>query len=161
MTPNTEAAKRMWDDYVATDPSGLAAAPEYTVESFGDSPRLADELLELVIDGRKRATAGLVADFVHGGELLPRIGGHWIVCDGAGEPRVILRTVELRVGPFTSVDERFAFDEGEDDRTLESWQDAHRRYFTRVSAARGEEWSENDEVSFERFRVVWPPEHAD
>lgn len=161
MTLNTDAAARMWHEYAATEPAGLPAAPEYTVESFGDSPALADELLALVLEGRKRATAGLVADFVHHGELLPRIGGHWVVCDGAGEPRVILRTVELRIGPFSSVDERFAFDEGEDDRTLASWRDGHRRYFTRVSAARGQVWSEDDEVSFERFRVVWPPEHAD
>ncbi|MDP9695562.1 UNVERIFIED_ORG: uncharacterized protein YhfF [Arthrobacter globiformis] len=47
------------------------------------------------------------------GRRLFRIGSHWIACDGAGVPRVVLRTVELRLGPFT--DEAFARDEGEDD----------------------------------------------
>ena len=72
-----------------------------------------------------------------------------------------MRTTELRLGPFTSGDAAFAADEGEDDGSLESWQREHRRYWTRVAAARGAEWSEEDEIVFERFRVVWPPEHAD
>ena len=89
---------------------------------------------------------GLAADFAAEGEPLPRIGGHWIACDGAGEPRVVLRSVELRVGRFDSVDAAFAFDEGEDDRTLESWKDNHRRYWQRTCAARGVEWREDDEI---------------
>ena len=31
--------------------------------AFGDSPKLADELLGLVLEGRKRATADLVSEF--------------------------------------------------------------------------------------------------
>ena len=69
--------------------------------------------------GPKRATADLVAELTRDGDPLPRVGGHWIACDGAGRPRVVLRSVELRLGPFDSVDEAFAFDEGEDDRTLD------------------------------------------
>ncbi|MFI8632896.1 ASCH domain-containing protein [Microbacterium sp. NPDC077663] len=155
------AADRMWADYRAAHPAAAAAGSEYTVEHFGDSPRLADQLLEAVISGPKRATAELVAEFTTHGDELPRIGGHWIACDGTGAPRIIIRSTELRVGQFGSVDAAFAYDEGEDDRTLESWQREHRRYFTRVAAARGAVWSEEDEIVFERFSVVWPPEHAD
>ena len=54
------------------------------------------------------------------------------------------------------MDAKFAYDEGEGDRTLESWIDGHRRYFERVSAERGAIWNEDDEVVFERFQVVWP-----
>ena len=50
---------------------------------------------------------------------------------------------------------------GEDDLSLESWRTQHRIYWERVSAARGAAWSEDDEIVFERFAVVWPPEHAD
>lgn len=51
--------------------------------------------------------------------------------------------------------------EGEDDLGLSSWRREHRRYWMRVSAAQGRDWSEEDEIVFERFSVVWPPEHAD
>lgn len=151
----------MWGAYAAAHPEAVAGSPEYTVEHFGDTKRLANELLGIVLNGRKRATAELVADFIARGDQVPRIGSHWIACDGNGLPRIIIRSTELRVGPFTSADSAFAREEGEDDMTLESWQREHRRYWTRVSAAAGREWSEDDEIVFERFEVVWPPEHAD
>jgi uncharacterized protein YhfF len=69
--------------------------------------------------------------------------------------------VQRRIGPVESVDDSFAYDEGEGDRTRTDWLRSHRRYFTRVCAARGEQFSEADEVVFERFRVVWPPEVRD
>ena len=159
--PDIAAAERMWNAYAAARPEAVAGYPEYTVEHFGDSKRLADELLGLVLSGTKRATAELIADFLARGDQLPRIGSHWIACDGGGTPRIIIRSTELRIGPFSSVDATFAADEGEDDGSLESWQHEHRRYWTRVSAARGREWSEDDEIVFERFSVTWPPEHAD
>jgi uncharacterized protein YhfF len=151
----------MWQDYTAAHPEAVAASPEYTIEHFGDSERLADELLAHVLTGRKRATVELVADFLTRGDQVPRIGSHWIACDGRGVPRIVIRTTELRLGPFRSADAAFAHDEGEDDLTLESWQREHRRYWTRVSEAQGREWTEHQEIVFERFSVVWPPEHAD
>jgi len=82
-------------------------------------------------------------------------------CDSAGHPRTILRTTDLRLGPLASVDDAFAGDEGEDDRTRASWLAGHLAYFTRTQNARGEAWDDDLEVVFERFRVVWPPEVAD
>lgn len=150
-----------WAGYVTSHPEAVAAGDEHTVETFGDSAELADELLGVVLHGPKRATAELAADFAHRGDALPRIGSHWIACDGSGTPRIVIRTTELRLAAFDDVDESFAFDEGEDDRTLESWRREHRRYWERTSAARGATFSPLDEIVLERFRVVWPPEHAD
>lgn len=154
-----EAAARMWADYRRAHPE--VPDEPLVVEAFGDSPELADELIAFVVDGPKRATAGLVADFVAEGEPLPRLGSHWIACDGSGAPRAVLRSVELRLGPLSSVDAQFAWDEGEYERTLESWLDGHRRYFRRACAALGLDYSDEIELCFERFRVVWPPEVAD
>ena len=156
-----DAAERLWSDYAAARPGNVEACLEHVVDRIGDQLPLVDELLTLIIDGRKRATCGLVADYVAAGDPLPRVGGHLIICDGAGAPRAILRSIELRIGPFNSVDASFAYDEGEGDRTLESWLAGHRRFFDRVSATRGATWSEDDEAIFERFDVVWPPELAD
>ena len=120
---------------------------------------MADGLLELVLEGRKRATAEVVNEFVPPGTPLPRVGGHWIVLDGRGTPRCVLRTVELRVGLLTSVDDAFAWDEGEGDRTREDWLSNHRRFFHRRAAARAVVFDESrEQVLFERFELVWPPE---
>ena len=158
---DVDAAEAMWEAYAAARPELARTGPEHTVERFGDSAGLADELLRLVTHGPKRATAELVEAFVSEGDPLPRVGAHWIACDGDGVPWVVLRSTELRVTTFDQVDAAFAWDEGEDDRTLESWRREHSRYWRRTCAARGREWSETDEILLERFTVVWPPELAD
>ena len=48
--------------------------------------------------------------------------------DGEGRPRFIWRTTEVTIKPLPQVDEAFAWDEGEGDRTRDWWLDAHRRY---------------------------------
>ena len=154
-------AAELWSAYCTAHPELVACQDDPPVEAFGDSVELADELLALVLHGPKRATAGLVAEFTADEEPLPRIGGHWIVCDGRGVPQAVLRTVGLRLGVVESVDDAFAWDEGEGDRTRDDWLRGHRGYWQRVCRARGVEFSEDEEVVFERFRVVWPPEHAD
>jgi uncharacterized protein YhfF len=157
-----DEAMSLWRSYgAARIDHALPPEEDPPVEQFGDHAALADELLELVLSGTKRATAGLVVDFAAQNEALPRIGGHWVVCDGGGVPRCVLRSVELRVGRLDSVDDGFAWDEGEGDRTRSGWLAAHLAYFTRTQEARGEGWSDDLEVVFERFSVVWPPAVAD
>ena len=133
---------------------------DYEVVSFGDSPALATELAGLVLAGRKRATAFLARDIASGAEA-PRVGGHVVVVDGDGRPRLIWRTSELRVGPLISVDDDFARDEGEGDLSRTHWLDAHRRYFARQAAREGFAMHDGIVVVFERFTVVWPPEAGD
>jgi uncharacterized protein YhfF len=65
------------------------------------------------------------------------------------------------VGPLNSVDERFAWDEGEGERTREWWLAAHRRFFERRAAEQGFQMNDQIETMFERFEVVWPLEIAD
>ena len=149
------AADRLWQEYRAANPDRATDPEPPSVEQFGDHPALTDELLGLVLDGTKRATASLVAEFAAEGQSLPRVGSHWIACDSTGRPRAILRSTELRIGRFADVDEAFAHDEGEDDRTLASWRENHRRYWQRVTPGLGFEWTESHEIIFERFHVVW------
>ncbi len=157
---DSAAADRMWRAYLTEHPD--QAWDTHVVDHFGDSAPLADELLGLVLARGKRATAALLRDFASTGELPPRIGSHWVACDGSGRPRVVLRSVELRVGPADSVDDRFARDEGEGDRDRQEWLVGHGRYWMRQLALTGDVWDPATEpVVFERFAVVWPPEHAD
>jgi uncharacterized protein YhfF len=134
---------------------------DYDVVAFGDSPAMATALAELTVAGLKRATAGLVRQFGPGGEPPPVVGGYVVLLDGANQPRAIWRTTEVRIGPLNSVDERFAWDEGEGERTLDWWLSAHRQFFGRRAAAQGFEMHDGIETMFERFEVVWPLEIAD
>jgi len=150
--PDHAVAAEYYDAFLATHPD---ASPLTAVEAFGDSREMANELLGLVLRGIKTATASLVDEYVSEDEPLPPIGGYWVACDGDGTPRAILRTVELRVGPIDSVDDAFAFDEGENDRTRASWLEGHTRFWQRTTASAERPFTESSEVLFERFEVVW------
>jgi uncharacterized protein YhfF len=133
---------------------------DYVVVRMGDGPELADELVELILAGRKRATASLARDY-EGDEPLPKVGDHVVVVDGAGTPRCVWRTTEITVKPLIEVDDAFAWDEGEGDRSRAFWLDAHRRFFTRQAAREGFTMHDRIGTVFERFVVIWPPEAAD
>ncbi|MGP1395603.1 MAG: GNAT family N-acetyltransferase [Inquilinaceae bacterium] len=128
---------------------------------FGDSPALATSLARLVAEGPKRATAGLVVEAEADGEEPPAEGSHWVVLDGDGAPVVVIRSQQVTIAPFRTVDEGFAWDEGEGDRSLHRWRDQHVRYFQRRCADLGIAWSEGLDTVFERFDVVWPRALAD
>ena len=126
-----------------------------SVEAFGDSQELADELIALVIEGPKRATAGAAADFEHGGAPPPTVGGLWIAADGHGRARALLSTTEVRIGPMSSVDDAFAWDEGEGDRTRKSWLRDHGAFFRRYLPTIGVEFDGDIPLIFERFDVLY------
>ena len=155
-TPRTDA---FWRAYA--EASGADGG--YDVVAFGDAPAMATELAKLVLAGPKRATAGLARDFGEGPgqEPMPVVGGHVVLVDGAGEPRAVWRTVEVRIGPLDSVDEAFARDEGEGKRTREDWLAMHRRFFGRQAGRQGFAMHDGIETVFERFAIVWPREAAD
>ena len=110
--------------------------------AFGDGPALADELLDLVLKGIKTATCSTEDQ-----SAIP--GARWIVLDGRGEPRCVIETTEVTYRRFGEVDAAFAHDEGEGDRSLAYWQQAHRSYFGRLGR-----FSEDMMLMCERFRLV-------
>lgn len=91
------------------------------VWSFGATPAEADDLLGLVRAGVKTATSSLYCDYELSGSELPAVGQLNIVCDRAGAPVVVLRTVGVEVCRFDEVSADFAAAEGEGDRTLAFW----------------------------------------
>ena len=149
-------AEAFWPAFCAA--SGVDPASRCDVFSFGDSPAMADELAELVVSGPKRATAGLLRDFGPGGEPLPAAGAHSIVLDGRGSPVAVIRTIQVEVKPLIEVDEDFAWDEGEGDRTRDDWLDGHRRFFRRRAEIEDYEFSDDLPAVFERFALVWTGE---
>ena len=124
--------------------------------SFGDNPQLADELLELVLAGRKTGTATLVIELEREGEKMPEVGDHNIILDGKGKPAAIIRTTSVEIKPFNEVDEAYAYSEGEDDRTLESWKREHWKYWTRKSQKLGFTMKEDPLVICENFALASP-----
>ncbi len=126
----------------------LSAVPEQyrnlRAFAFGDGPRLADELLELVVKGIKSATCSTEDE-----PNTSTPGERWIVLDGRGEPACVIETTEVTYRRFGEVDAAFAYEEGEGDRSLQYWREAHRHYFGRQG-----KFSEDMMLMCERFRLV-------
>jgi len=146
-----DVVERFWAAYAAA----TGASGPYTAWGFGDDerPELMTKLGLLVRDGPKRATTSLLADYERDGEPMPRPGDHSVILDGAGQPLCIIRTASVEVRPFGAVDEAFAWDEGEGDRTLADWRRGHEWYFSAV----GTPVTDETPVVLERFAKVWPP----
>ena len=112
--------------------------------SYGDSPALADRLLDLVMQGVKTATCSTEDE-----PNTSSPGERWIVLDGSAWPRCVIETTEVTYRRYNEVDAQFAYDEGEGDRSLAYWREAHRNYFTRLGR-----FSDDMMLMCERFRLV-------
>lgn len=151
MTESAEVTE-YWRAYVEAHP---AAADQYdSAWAFGDNPGLADELLKLVLKGIKTGTASNYALYEVRGQRLPFAGGHSVVLDGNGKPQAIIETVKVEIVPFDEVTAEFAYSEGEDDRSLESWRYEHQVYFTREFESYNMPFDPAMKVVCENFRVV-------
>jgi len=147
-----------WAEYCRR--AGLPPATPCQAWPFGDSDELAHELVELVLHGPKRATAGLVEYNARHPEEAPVADGYSVVTEFDGRPRCVVRTVWLDQRALRDVDAAFAWDEGEGDRTLAEWLDGHRRYFSRVCPGLGIAFSDDTRVQLERFELLYPFEAA-
>lgn len=138
----------------------LSPATPYQAWYFGDTPELAHELVELVLRGPKRATAGLgwVMDALP--HAAPVAGGYSVVTEFDGTPRAVICTTSIERKRFGDVDAQFAWDEGEDDRSLTSWRAGHQRFFGRECEQLGRVMSDDVPVVLERFELVYPFDRA-
>lgn len=132
--------------------TGHPDAP-YHVGGFAEEhPEVATELAALVVSGTKRATTGLLHEYESEGEPLPQPGDLWIVTDGAGAPVCVTRTTSVELRRYADVDEAFAFEEGENDKTLAGWRAAHEWYFASI----GQPVADETMLVLERFEKLWP-----
>src|ERR1700704_3634590 len=116
LVPKAGAVSAFWEAFCRA--SGVPPRTPYQAWYFGDSPALAHELAELVVNGPKRATAGSAWVNEKSPQAAPVPDGYSVVTEHDGTPRAVIRTVWLDARTLDEVDPQFAWDEGEGDRTL-------------------------------------------
>lgn len=121
---------------------------------FELSERCANELLDLVLKGIKKATASSLLYYQVKNERIPQVGDLSIVTDWEGSPKCIIETTAVSIIPFKDITFDICKREGEDD-TLESWQKGHVSFFTRDGKAEGYIFNWEMPVVFEDFQVVY------
>ncbi|MFC4652532.1 ASCH domain-containing protein [Lactococcus nasutitermitis] len=118
--------------------------------AFGDSKGMADELAELVLAGKKTATASAVAGYEEDEEFPAADGKLDLLLDGDENPVAILRNIKVERVIFSEVSKEQAFKEGEGDRTLAYWRRVHKEFWRAFDL-----FSPDMEVLTEEFEVVY------
>jgi uncharacterized protein YhfF len=145
-----------WQRFLGTLPeSSRYHRCSYCAEKWGDYRELAEELGALIADGVKTAACSSMWEWEAEDRPIPEVGMITIVLDWDGDPLCIIETVEVEIKPYNQVDARLAYEEGEGDRTLEYWREAHWKYFSRILASIGKEPQEDMPLVCERFRIIY------
>ena len=145
-----------WHAYLETLAGDSPARNQkYEAWSFGDGPEMADELGALVLAGRKTATCSALWELEAEGEPMARPGEKAVILDGRGEPVCVIETTGVEIRRYDEVDEDFAREEGEGDRSLEHWREAHKDFFTRTLPGIGRGFAEDMPLVCERFRMIY------
>ncbi len=117
----------------------------------------ANELLDLVLSGKKCATASSYRYYEVTNTDLPKVGDYSIVTDFDSIPYAVIETTNILIKPFNELTFEIVKREGEDE-CLESWQKNHHHYYTEDGKNCGYEFTEDMPVVFEDFKVVFKKE---
>lgn len=121
---------------------------------FEFTEELTNKLLQLVLDGKKKATSSSLLAYEVDNSRIPQVGDYSIVTDWNGNPRCVIETIAVKVLPFKDITYDLCKLEGEDDN-LKSWQDGHQRFFIQDGIELGYPFSKEMPVVFEEFKVVY------
>lgn len=142
-----------WKQY--KEENELETAEKYGHYYFCNNEKDANELLALVVCGKKKATASNYYVYESEGESCPQIGDINILTDFHGNPQCIIITTRVDILPFNQVSAEFALLEGEGDGTLEYWRRGHKHFFTIECEDCGKQFDEEMPVVCEQFEVIY------
>ena len=153
---NKSEIERYWYAFLSSLPANSNYfGKNYVAEGFGDNPKLADELGQLIVSGKKTGTCSALWEWEAEGKPIPQPGLITIVLDGLDHPICIIETTQVLVSRFNAVDEEFARAEGEGDLSLNYWREAHKIFFSRVLSKFDREFSEDMPLVCERFKLIY------
>ena len=122
---------------------------EYDEWGFGD-----DNLLDLVLKEKKKATSSLYLLYEKEGEELPSRGNYSVLLDNNDNARCLIVTTNVIVLPFNEITADLAKLEGEGDLSLKYWQDVHTKFFQEELDEYNMKFDNSMKVVFEEFELV-------
>lgn len=142
-----------WQEFLAE--KGLPADTKYSgCFHFGLSEYRANELLRLVLRGKKRSAVSSLRGCELGGGRPPEAGEYSIITDWDGIPRAVIRTTRVLIIPFSDITFEPAVKEG-GNKTPEEWRQKHISFFKEEGAQLGYEFSEDMPMILEEFRLEY------
>lgn len=144
-------ASELWQEYQQKGHMDLSHE-RYDAWQFGAAP---DKLLALVLEGTKCATASLYEGYEFEDEPVPNNMTYSVILDSQNNAQCIIKNSQVIIQPFKEFDEKFAYIEGEGDRSLEYWRRVHIEFFKEEASRYGTEFTEDSLVVGEIFEVVY------
>lgn len=132
------------------------AIPSVSADYYCADEFNANTCAELVRTGQKTASCSMELWYSEHGETMPEVGHLQVVTNWDGEPVCVIEITDVRTCPYNEVGEDFARAEGEGDRSLLWWCEAHTRFFRMECDELGIDWYEQRLLVLERFKVVYP-----
>jgi uncharacterized protein YhfF len=102
-----------------------------TIE-FGNPGESRRQLIDFVINGNKRATAGLLSDYESEGEPLEHVGELLAIVDDDMRRVATVRATRVEVSRFVDVPDEFALAEAEGDLNGADFRASHLEYWTSI-----------------------------
>ena len=103
-----------------------------TIE-FGSVGESRTKILHFLLNGNKRATAGLLEhDYEAEGEPIEQVGEVLVVLGNDFEEVARIRTTKTVVTTFAEVPDEFALAEAEGDLSAADFRDSHRAFWTKA-----------------------------
>jgi uncharacterized protein YhfF len=150
-----------WQRFLASRVGECGQRRPLEAQQFGAGVAMGNTLAALIVAGTKTATCSCLWEWEHEAASeqrtlrLPQPGDRSIVLNGDKQPVAVCETTAVTITPFEQVDAQFAFEEGEDDRSLASWRAAHWAWFTATLGAIGRTPALSMPLVCERFRVIY------
>ena len=124
--------------------------PQPDAWPFGSTPQMATELADLMIAGKKTATTSA---YIADEDDYATIGQYDIVLDGYKRPVAVIQNVVSELMPYAQVSAEHAYHEGEGDRSLAYWRQAHEAFFREEGSRKGYQFNQQLTVSCEVFEL--------
>jgi len=101
----------------------------YRIMEIGNPGESRDSLLDFVFNGNKRATAGLLDDYLDEGEEIEHVGEIHIIVGNHNEPLGKIAVTRVEIARFDEVSDEFALAEAEGDLTGDDFRRSHRKFW--------------------------------
>jgi len=143
------------DEYLGSLPTEIARQyTSYSADYFCADELNANECADLILRGEKRASCSMEYWYSHEDEAMPEVGHLQVVTDWGGKPICIVEITSVSKCKYCDVTAEFAAEEGEGDKSLQWWREAHWNFFALECKELGIEPTEDMLLVLEQFKVV-------
>lgn len=151
-----EVSQAYLDRFLKTLPPETANKyTSFSADYFCGDEYNANLCAELILQGEKRASCSLAHWYRVEGETMPTVGHLQVVTNWQGDPVCIIEITSVTECQYNQVSPAFAAEEGEGDKSLAWWRNAHWAFFSRECNQLGIEPNEEMALILERFNVVY------